>query len=150
MTESINDWIEKYKPLKISDIFGNEEEKNIEEKSRDSRPQPTANVSEDNIQHTTINTQPNEENMEVHKLPHHVTHKKKWPEYLLEFLMLFLAVFLGFIAENIRETSVEHHKEKQFIISLMNDIKADTARIKNIIKCIGYICYLYCPHYTFY
>ena len=30
------------------------------------------------------------ENMEVHKHPHHVTHKKKWPEYLLEFFMLFL------------------------------------------------------------
>ena len=41
--------------------------------------------------------------MEVHKHPHHITHKKKWGEYLLEFLMLFLAVFLGFVAENIRE-----------------------------------------------
>jgi hypothetical protein len=38
--------------------------------------------------------------MEVHKHPHHVTHKKKWGEYLLEFFMLFLAVFLGFVAEN--------------------------------------------------
>ncbi|HEV8081112.1 MAG TPA: hypothetical protein VGP43_10385 [Chitinophagaceae bacterium] len=72
--------------------------------------------------------------MEVHKHPHHVTHPKKWTEYLLEFFMLFLAVFLGFIAENIRENSVEHHREKQFIRSLMNDIKADTARIKNIIN----------------
>ena len=33
------------------------------------------------------------ENMEVHKHPHHVTHKKKWGEYLLEFLMLFLLFF---------------------------------------------------------
>ena len=41
--------------------------------------------------------------MEVHKHPHHVTHKKKWVEYVLEFVMLFFAVFLGFIAENIRE-----------------------------------------------
>ena len=72
--------------------------------------------------------------MEVHKHPHHVTHKKKWTEYLLEFFMLFLAVFFGFVAENIRENSVEHHREKQFIRSLMNDIKADTARIKNIIN----------------
>jgi len=45
--------------------------------------------------------------MEVHKHPHHVTHKKKWTEYLLEFFMLFLAVFLGFVADNIRENSVE-------------------------------------------
>ncbi len=33
--------------------------------------------------------------MEVHKHPHHVTHKKKWGEYLLEFIMLFLAVWMG-------------------------------------------------------
>ena len=33
-------------------------------------------------------TRPNQEteNMEVHKHPHHITHKKKWGEYLLEFL----------------------------------------------------------------
>jgi hypothetical protein len=48
--------------------------------------------------------------MEVHH-PHHPTHKKKWTEYLLEFLMLFLAVFLGFIAENIREHSVEKKEQ---------------------------------------
>lgn len=56
-------------------------------------------------------------NMEVHKHPHHVTHKKKWNEYLLEFFMLFLAVFLGFIAENIREENVEKHREKQLVTS---------------------------------
>ena len=53
------------------------------------------------------------ETMEVHKHPHHVTHKKKWGEYLLEFLMLFLAVFLGFVAENIREHKVEREREKE-------------------------------------
>ena len=71
--------------------------------------------------------------MEVHKHPHHVTHKKKWGDYLLEFFMLFLAVFLGFVAENIREHIVEGNREKQFIQSLVNDITADTARIKIII-----------------
>ncbi len=39
-------------------------------------------------------------NMEVHKHPHHVMHKKNMGEYFLEFIMLFLAVFLGFLAEN--------------------------------------------------
>lgn len=52
------------------------------------------------------------ENMEVHKHPHHVTHKKKWGEYLLEFIMLFLAVFLDFSAENLRERMAEHNIEK--------------------------------------
>ena len=35
------------------------------------------------------------ENMEVHKHPHHITHKKKWREYFLEFFMIFVAVFLA-------------------------------------------------------
>ncbi|MDQ6756169.1 MAG: hypothetical protein M3004_04455 [Bacteroidota bacterium] len=63
--------------------------------------------------------------MEVHKHPHHVTHKKKWTEYLLEFFMLFLAVFLGFVAENIREHSVEKNREKEYIRSLIADLKSD-------------------------
>jgi hypothetical protein len=66
------------------------------------------------------------ENMEVHKHPHHVTHKKKWGEYLLEFTMLFLAVFLGFLAENLRERIVEHNIEKDYIHSLVEDLKSDT------------------------
>ena len=74
----------------------------------------------------TINKNQEIENMEVHKHPHHVTHKKKWSEYLLEFLMLFLAVFLGFLAENIREDNVERHREKQYIVSLLHDLEYDT------------------------
>ena len=69
--------------------------------------------------------------MEVHKHPHHVTHKKKISEYILEFLMLFLAVFLGFIAENIRENSVERNREKEFMKSMAEDLKTDTANINN-------------------
>jgi hypothetical protein len=64
-------------------------------------------------------------NMEVHKHPHHVTHKKKWAEYLLEFFMLFLAVFLGFVAENIREHQVEKDRELAFIKSLTIDLGDD-------------------------
>src|SRR2546423_11024908 len=65
------------------------------------------------------------ENMEIHKHPHHVTHKKKWGEYLLEFLMIFLAVFLGFIAENQREHIVEHQREKKFAKRLLSDLRQD-------------------------
>src|SRR5580698_8932625 len=63
------------------------------------------------------------ENMEVHKHPHHVTHKKKWGEYLLEFIMLFLAVFLGFLAENIREHNAEKNSEKQYMVTMLEDLK---------------------------
>jgi hypothetical protein len=70
------------------------------------------------------------DSMEVHKHPHHVTHKKKWGEYVLEFLMLFLAVFLGFLAENIREDKVEAHREKQYIVSLIQDLEDDAKLLK--------------------
>ena len=71
------------------------------------------------------------ENMEVHKHPHHVAHKKKWGEYLLEFFMLFLAVFLGFVAENIRENSVEREREKEYASSLYDEFYADSVAIAN-------------------
>lgn len=64
--------------------------------------------------------------MEVHKHPHHISHKKKLGEYALEFLMLFLAVFLGFVAENIRETSVEQEHEKQYAKELYSELFADS------------------------
>ncbi len=77
--------------------------------------------------------------MEVQKHPHHVTHKKKWGEYLLEFVMLFLAVFLGFIAENIREHSVEQNREKEYIRSMIEDLKTDSAFLNlSITKLIPY------------
>jgi hypothetical protein len=82
----------------------------------------------------TINPNQETENMEVHKHPHHVTHKKKWGEYLLEFLMLFLAVFLGFVAENIREHQVEKERENQYIQSLISDLKTDIINIDSIQK----------------
>src|SRR5260221_2307001 len=77
----------------------------------------------------TADPQEEIENMEVHKHPHHVMHKKKWREYLLEFFMLFLAVFLGFVAENVREHIVEKEREKQYMESLLSDLSADTATI---------------------
>jgi hypothetical protein len=88
-----------------------------------------------NTNNKEINTQNLEtENMEVHKHPHHVMHKKKWGEYLLEFFMLFLAVFLGFVAENIREASVERHQEKEYMRLLVEDLKKDTANINTMVN----------------
>ncbi|WP_300567755.1 hypothetical protein [Flavobacterium sp.] len=74
------------------------------------------------------------ENMEVHKHPHHVTHKKKWKEYLLEFFLIFLAIFLGFFAENIRESVIEHHRSKEFALSLVKDLQNDTISINTYRK----------------
>src|SRR4029078_9103054 len=63
--------------------------------------------------------------MEVHHHPH--TERKKLTHYLWEFLMLFLAVFCGFLDENFREHQVEHQREKQFMITMVEDLKSDTA-----------------------
>ena len=100
---------------------------------------PEEKPIEDNRQQSEINSlqqpsheSPQTENMEVHKHPHHRTHNKKWTEYLLEFFMLFLAVFLGFVAENIREGVVETHREKQFIKSLLNDLRLDTVWLNTV------------------
>ena len=65
--------------------------------------------------------------MEVHHHSH--TERKKWTHYLWEFLMLFLAVFCGFLAENFREHQIERQREKQYIMSFIEDLKSDTAAI---------------------
>src|SRR5215212_6471242 len=82
----------------------------------------------------TINPIQQTQNMEVHKHPHHVTHKKKWGEYLLEFFMLFLAVFLGFVAENVRENRVNLEIEKRNIESFINNLKKDSINLTRVIK----------------
>ena len=70
--------------------------------------------------------------MEVHAHTH--TARKKWTHYLWEFLMLFFAVFCGFLAENIRESYVERHREKEYVASLINDLKYDTLQFKKTIS----------------
>ena len=81
----------------------------------------------------TITENQETEHMEVHKHPHHVTHKKKWGEYLLEFFMLFFAVFLGFVAENIREHSIENERAKELAVSFYNELRGDSISIKTAI-----------------
>ncbi|HLY70392.1 MAG TPA: hypothetical protein VKR53_11735 [Puia sp.] len=67
--------------------------------------------------------------MEVHHHPD-IHHKpKKWKEYFLEFFMIFLAVTLGFFAEQMRENFAEKSREKEFMKSMVEDLKSDTANI---------------------
>ena len=73
------------------------------------------------------------ENMEIHANHlHHAPGEKIW-HYFFEFLMLFLAVFCGFIAENWREQLKEHQREKEFIRSIVEDLKSDTLQSDNIL-----------------
>ncbi|HWC53252.1 MAG TPA: hypothetical protein VG676_06685 [Chitinophagaceae bacterium] len=66
--------------------------------------------------------------MEVHH-HHESPEHKKWHHYFWEFFMLFLAVTLGFLVENLREHVVEHKREKQYIRSLIADLKDDDSTI---------------------
>jgi hypothetical protein len=118
-----------------------EENKNIEPE------QPLQNIAEE-INSTTENILPEIEvaaaeqqqttnpkpqplkEMEVHHHGH-VHEKKKWKEYVFQFFMLFLAVFCGFLAEYQLEHVIEKDREKQYIISLVDDLKEDTRLLQS-------------------
>jgi hypothetical protein len=68
--------------------------------------------------------------MEVHAHTHSA--RKKWSHYFWEFFMLFLAVTLGFFVENQREHFVERKREKEFMISLIKDLKSDTFQLSRL------------------
>jgi len=70
--------------------------------------------------------------MEAHHHAHHES--KKWTNYLWEFLMLFLAVFCGFLAENQREHMLEHQREKQYMITMLEDLRSDTALLNTALN----------------
>ena len=70
--------------------------------------------------------------MEVHAHTH--TPRKKWTHYFWEFLMLFLAVFCGFLAEYQLEHKIENERERQYMTSMIDNLKNDTAEVKNIIN----------------
>lgn len=76
----------------------------------------------------TINPNLETENMEVHHHAHHGG-KKNWKAYFWEFIMLFLAVFCGFLAEYQLEQTIERHREKELITSLIEDLKRDTTSL---------------------
>src|SRR6187397_2522564 len=72
--------------------------------------------------------------MEVHHHPHTSDPdmhrgRKKWTHYFWEFLMLFLAITLGFFVENQREHYIEGKRGKQYIRSMIEDLKTDTAKL---------------------
>ncbi len=78
--------------------------------------------------------------MEVHhhshtEPAHGGTRRKKFTHYLWEFLMLFLAVFCGFLAENFREHQVEHQRERQYMITMLEDLESDTSLLA---ECVAF------------
>jgi hypothetical protein len=71
--------------------------------------------------------------MDVHK-PHGGHHKKKFIDYFFEFFMLFLAVTMGFFVENKREDYNDDKKEKEYIHSLIQDLREDTFKLTSEIN----------------
>src|SRR5579863_10464007 len=69
--------------------------------------------------------------MEVHHHPE--VEKKGLKEYILEGLMIFIAVMMGFFAESYREHLTDRSKEKEYIVSMVNDLKTDTSNLNKII-----------------
>lgn len=69
--------------------------------------------------------------MEVHSHTH--TPRQKWTHFIWEFFMLFLAVTLGFLVENQREHFVERKKEKEYVRSIITDLRSDTALLKEFL-----------------
>jgi hypothetical protein len=81
------------------------------------------------------NILPNQETeiMEVHAHHLHRAPGKKFWHFFFEFLMLFLAIFCGFLAENWREKLQEHRREKEFIHSIVEDIRSDTLQSNQVL-----------------
>ena len=48
--------------------------------------------------------------------------------------MLFLAVFCGFLAEYQLEHIIENQREKKYILSFIEDLKADTMKINQVLQ----------------
>src|SRR3954462_6282708 len=121
----------------------NKEEKNSEENPKEQIANSNEETgNENNLQEQTIEqaettnstseiSKSEIQNMEVHHHPH--VEKKNFKEYFLEFLMIFLAVTLGFFAESFREHLSDSVKEKEYIVSMIEDAKTDTLNISNAI-----------------
>jgi len=83
---------------------------------------------------TLITPKQESENMEVHAHELHKAPGHGWKHYIFEFVMLFFAVFCGFLAENLREESVEHHRAKVYAANLYEELQKDIVSINSAIE----------------
>lgn len=100
------------------------------------------NLAEENNSATDtdiIQTIQESENMEVHHHSHPTHGKATWKNYFREFLMLFLAVFCGFLAEWKLEHVIENSREKEFMESMVADIKTDSSRLASMKLQFGFV-----------
>jgi len=69
--------------------------------------------------------------MEVHHHPE--VEKKGFKEYIFEGLMIFLAVMMGFFAESLREHIADKHREREYMISMVEDLRSDTVTLSALV-----------------
>ena len=70
--------------------------------------------------------------MEVHHHAH--TARKKWTHYFWEFIMLFLAVACGFFAEYQLEHKIEKDRARQFLQSMLVDVRTNIKNLDSLIS----------------
>ena len=70
--------------------------------------------------------------MDVHAHSH--TPRKKWTYYFWEFLMLFLAVASGFFAEYQLEHKIEKDRARQFLQSMLLDVRTNIKNLDSLIS----------------
>jgi hypothetical protein len=81
----------------------------------------------------------NLDTMEVHHHPDLHHKKRNFTEYFLEFIMIFLAVTMGFLAESLREHIGDKSKEKEYMSSMVAELKYDTAEYNKALQKIVYL-----------
>lgn len=116
----------------------NTEEEHLENQTNNQSENPPDEIIPTNDTEA-INQNQEIENMEVHHHTHANHGQKTWKNYFWEFLMLFLAVFCGFLAEWKLEHVIEHSREKEFMESMVIDIKTDSSNLANMKSTFGYI-----------
>jgi hypothetical protein len=115
----------------MSEFENLQEEHPNDENSKSEEVSENISLEQTIEQPVTQNLKQETENMEVHHHPK--VEKKNFKEYFLEFVMIFLAVTLGFFAENIRESVADSNREKEYVNSIIEDLKTDSANLHFII-----------------
>ena len=112
------------------------DEEKVDDREKVPIPGPPPEPLQQESAPSQIESQSEPLSMEVHHHGH-VHETKKWREYLFQFIMLFLAVFCGFLAEYKLEHVIEHNREKQYIKSFAEDLRADSIYLQDRIHFVS-------------
>ena len=92
-----------------------------------------SDAKKSNVESDNTTSEEDTEKIPARGHPLHDSFWKSTRHYFFEFIMMFLAVFAGFLADNWREQMQEHKREKEFIHSIVEDLKSDTIQSGRIL-----------------